>query len=370
MSIPFHIAWHIDTLNTFAFTDPQHTSDVNRDENPDLDIRWKTFVADTNQTGNLFISYNNGANWQLLKAAHKIYTNYYGWPIKDTASRAVLKMETGFGTFLSAGFVISKLSRLNVDFICADSAGLSWGKHIYANGYKIYALTDSPYLEQILTVTDTFTVLKRSVNPSQVYAVEPILSNGLPAARSIAIDITLQGVKCFYKTFYHNLQDGNRLELVLDLSAPAYADSVYFQQVIGSILITYGSGIKVTGGTNLYSQVIREIPGGTTYWRAVIKMKSGAILYTETISLLTSGKRFILFYPNPANRNSRLTYTLQQGTPPGSRLQLFDINGRLLKSFKEIPSAIDISTLAKGLIIYKLMNSDGVVLETGKLLIQ
>jgi hypothetical protein len=49
-AIPFHISWRVDTLNTFQFTSPQHTSDVNRDEDASLLIRWKTFVADTNQT--------------------------------------------------------------------------------------------------------------------------------------------------------------------------------------------------------------------------------------------------------------------------------------------------------------------------------
>jgi hypothetical protein len=76
-AIPFHVAIHTDTLNTFKFTSPQHSSDVNRDENEDLDVRWRTYVADTNQTGNLYISYNAGSNWQLIKSAHKIYTNYY-----------------------------------------------------------------------------------------------------------------------------------------------------------------------------------------------------------------------------------------------------------------------------------------------------
>jgi hypothetical protein len=102
-SLPFYIAYHIDTLNTFVFTSPQHTSDINRDENPDVYIRWKTFVADTNQTGNLWISYDNGTNWQLLKQSLKIYTNQYQWLVKDTNSTAVLRMETAFGNFFSKG---------------------------------------------------------------------------------------------------------------------------------------------------------------------------------------------------------------------------------------------------------------------------
>ncbi len=369
-TIPFTIAYHIDTLNTFRFTSPQHTSDVNRDENPDLDIRWKTFVADTNQTGSLYISYNGGVNWQLLKAAHKIYTNFYQWPVKDTSSRALFRMQTGFGDFLSNEFVINKVNQLNIDFVCSDSFRLSWDKHIYANGYKIYALIDSPYLKHILTVTDSFVVMNRTQYPSLVYAVEPVLNNGLSAARGVAQNITLQGVKCFYKTFYYNLPDQNKADLILELSAASYIDSIFFEQVnaVGQLVQTQGS-VKATGNNSIYHQLINDLPGGTSYWRVKIKLKSGAVVYTEIISILTSGIRYILFYPNPASRNLPLTYTLQQGVPADSRLQLFDISGRLLKSFSEMPGPININGFAPGVIIYKLLNNKSEVLERGKIIV-
>jgi len=370
-SLAFHVAWKTDTLNTFYFTSPQHASDVNRMEDESLFIRWKTFVTDTNQNGSLYISYNNGTNWQLLEPSLKLYSNHYQWPIKDTSSTAVLKMETGFGDFLSKHFIISKVTSPVVDFICTDSFSLSWSKHVYASSYKIFSLTDSPYLKQILTVPDTFVVLKRSLYPGLVYAVEPVLNNGIPATRSIAIDLTLQGVACFYKTFYYDLLDQNKLNLVLELSVASYVDSVYFEQVTttGQWLRTWG-GDKVTGTNRLYNQLINDIDPGITYWRARIKLKTNAVVYTEIISVLTTGKRNIVFYPNPAARNNPLNYILQQGVSTSSRLQLFDMSGRLVRSFSEMPGNIDVSSLAPGMLIYKLMNSDGQLLETGKLVIQ
>jgi len=369
-SAAFNVAYHIDTLNTFHFTSPQHTSDVNRNENANLDIRWRTFVADTNQTGNLYISYNGGSIWQLIKAAQKLYTNYYQWPIKDTSSRAMFKMETSFGDFLSKEVVISKVTRLNIDFLCSDSVRLSWNKHIYAGSYKIYALTDSPYLKHVLTVSDTFTVLNRTQHPWLVYAAEPILTNNLPAARSVAVDISLQGVKCFYKDFYYALQDQNKLDLILELSAPEYVDSLYFEQVNSAGQpIRSMTGIKASNNS-IYRQLVDDLPSGTTYWRVKMRMKNGAIIYTETISILTTGKRYILFYPNPVERNSTLAYLLQQNLPTDSKLQLYDITGRLLRSYSEIPNSIDLRTIPAGMIIYKLFSNDKRLLEVGKLIIR
>ncbi len=369
-SLPFNVAYHADTLNTFYFTSPQHASDVNRDENPNPDIRWRTFVADTNQTGNLYISYNSGANWQLIKALLKIYTNQYQWPVKDTNSTAQLKMETAFGDYFSKSFIIAKLTRPNVDFLCTDSFGLSWNKHVYANSYKIYTLTDSPYLKQISSVTDTFIVLKRSLYPSLVYAVEPILSNSLPAARSMALDINQQGVKCFYKTFYYNLLDQNKLDLVLELSAARYVDSIYFELVTatGQLQFTYGSA-KVIGNNLIYNQLVNNLSSGITYFRGRIKLKAGRIVYTDIINVLTSGQHPIVFYPNPSDGSNPINYVLKQGIPAYSRLQLFDMTGRLLKDISSLPDKIDISAFPSGILIYRLIGSNNDILDRGKIII-
>lgn len=368
-SISFHIAYRIDTLNTFSFISPQHTSDVNREENPELDIRWKTHVADTNTTGNLSVSFDAGVNWQPIHPNYKIYKNYYSWPVKDTNSRAVFRMQTSFGTFLSREIVIAKTTRLQVDFQCADSFRLSWNKHIYAGGYRLYTLTDSAYLKPVLMVADTFIVLNRSNYPSLVYAVQPELTNNLPASRSVAVDISLQGVQCFFRTFYYTLFDENRLELNLELSAPSYTDSITFEQVTPTgVLIRSYPAIKTNDGF-LYTQLTDILPPGTSYWRVRIRLKSGAVVYTDIINVLTSGQSYVLFYPNPVRRGESLQYVLKQGVPVDSYLQLYDISGRLLLSQTELQGFINTQTFSSGIFIYKLLSRTGETLQTGKLAI-
>jgi hypothetical protein len=55
--------------------------------------------------------------------------------------------------------------------------------------------------------------------------------------------------------------------------------------------------------------------------------------------------------------------------PLDSRLQLFDISGRLVKNFSEMPGVMDINGLAPGVIIYKLVSNTNQLLETGKIII-
>jgi hypothetical protein len=369
--VTFHIAYKTDTLHVFSFLNPLHASDVNRNENEIITIKWKTFVADTNETGNLFISYNKGVTWDLISPAQKLYTNHYRWQIKDTNAVALLKMETGFGNFLSAPFIISEITRPSVDFNCNDSFRLSWNQHFDAKEYKIFTLTDSPYLKHILTIKDTFFVFKKTLYPSNIYAVEPVLNSGIPAARSIAQNITLQGVECFYKTFYYNLLEKNKLDLILELTAAGYSDSVYFERVSksGQLLEVFGS-IKVNGVQTVYRQEVNTQTPGTVYLRARIKLKNGAIVYTEIISVITTGTKYLLFYPNPSTNKLPLNFAIQQAIPSDSRLQIYDMSGRLIRDYESLPVTIDTRALATGIYIYKLISTINLTLETGKIIIQ
>lgn len=367
--VPFNIAYNIDTLNTFTFTNPLHASDVNREEDPDLTIKWKTFVADSASTGDLYISYNRGTDWQLLQQNIKINNDQYVWPVKDTNSTGLFKMETGIGTFLSNEFIISKVIRPRVDFFCTDSFRVSWDQHVYAESYKIYAFTDSPYLKPIVSTNDTFKIFKRSEYPFLIYAVEPILTNHLPAARSAALNITTQGVHCFYNTLNYELLDSNNVKLILEIGAPEFIDSIYFEQVSasGTMLQVYGSE-KVSGNTTVFNQSANNLTSGVTYFRARIKLKSGGIVYTDVISVLTSGRQQIVFYPNPVNGND-LSYVLKQGTFADSKLKIYDMTGRLIKDFSSLPEKINMSGFPAGIYVYKLISVSDKILTTGKIVV-
>lgn len=369
-SIPFHVAFNFDTLNTFKFISPQNTSDVNIQKNENLTIKWRAFLADTLKTGSLFISYNEGKNWQLLDKSIKIHKGEFLWKIKDTSSTAVLKMETNFGAFQSKKFILSRVNRLNVDFVCADTFRISWQKHVYAKSYRIFTMIDSAFIKPIMIVSDTFKVLNRTRFPSKVYAIEPILSNGYSAARSVAIDVTDQSVGCFYKALNYNLFDNNNIELSLEISIPEYVDSVSFEEIdeTGRLTQFFGS-VKMVNSKYFYTRNGNILNVGLSYFRAKIHLKNKKFVYSDILSVLTSGKKQIAFYPNPVNANEPLNYILEQGTYSDNIIQFFDASGRYLKGYKTLPDKFDVSNFPSGSIFYKLMTKDFKILEGGKLVL-
>ncbi len=149
-----------------------------------------------------------------------------------------------------------------------------------------------------------------------------------------------------------------------------YVDSIFFEKLtaFGQFEKGYGS-VKAIGNNLIYSQLVNELENGITYFRAKLLLKSGAIVYTDIISVLTSGKQKISFYPNPVSKVTPLSYALQQGVSPNSRLQLFDITGRLLKTYSTLPATINLSNFAAGMILYKLYEEEGKLLEEGKIVV-
>jgi len=368
--LQFSLAFKTDTLQTFHFTNPQHASDIVRHESDTLTLRWRTYVANDSQTGQLSVSYNNGSNWQLIDAAAKLSANSYRWFIKDTACTVLFRMQTSFGYFLSKQVVSAPVLRPQVDFLCSDSFGLSWNKHFDATGYKIYTLIDSAYLKPLMTITDTAYVFNRQQYPSMVYAVEPVLNSGLPAARSVAFDLSYQGVNCFFRSFYHTLLDDNKVNLSLELSSTYKTDSVYFEEVTaqGQPLVGLG-GQRATQDIFLYTQLTPQLSKGLTYFRARIKLKNGQSVYTDIISVQSTGKKSIVFYPNPVKRSTPVMMVLRQGLPLYSRVYFYDITGRQVKSVEAIQGTVDLSGLPAGVYVYKLTDENGNKLEAGKLIL-
>ncbi|MET0466155.1 MAG: S8 family peptidase [Chitinophagaceae bacterium] len=370
-AVPFAVTWFSDTLHSFRFTSPQQAADINPENNPSLSIRWATQIDDPGQTGDLFISYDKGGVWTSIATAVPLATNLFNWTIPDITSMARLKMRTAFGEFSSGDFVISKLLRPQPDFVCSDSFRLSWKKHIYAQSYVIYSLTDSSHLKPLMNTVDTFVTIDRRTFPSLVYAVQSVLSNHLPAARSIAMNIELQGVQCFFRALNYILEDENRLRLKLELSTTSGVDSIYFERVSmhGELLQSLGA-LKANAGQLDYTHLMDERISGTTYIRAKILLQHNVYIYTDMIEVLSSGSRNILFYPNPVRQSSKLLYVVKQGISPDCRLQVFDLFGRMIKQYASLPTSIDMTGVLPGIYILRVSDRTGKIIETVKQIVQ
>ncbi len=366
---PFSVVYHWDTLNKLQFTNPLNAEDVNRNENEVLKIKWAVALADTNSVGNLFITYDNVLNWQQIATNIPLKNKQFNWIIPNTAALAQLRMNTAFGTFFSDKFIVAPITQLRVDYYCKDSLRLSWNKHLFANNYQMYNLKDSAYLSHINTITDTSVVLSSTQNITNIFAVQPILSNGFLATRSAAINAATQGVNCFYNTlFATDLND--KIQLSLELSTAGIIDSLVFEKLHenGTVLNVI-SKIKTGLNNTAYNAFDVNPTEGKNVYRVKMIRPNGSFYFTEIVTIISNGNQFIFLYPNPSKRNMLINYQVKS-IPSPLTLQLYNSMGSRLQAIPiGFSGSFSNAGLPPGIYFYEVLQKDGLKLANGKIVV-
>ncbi len=365
----FHIAYTWDTLNILRFTNPAHPGDIIREENPNLKIKWKIAVADTNTLGDLSASFDNGNTWQIIGAGLKLHRQFFNWAIPDTTAIAQLRMECPFGDFYSLPFVIAPLTKIKVDYLCTNTTRLSWQRNELTSSYRVFALGDTAFIKPVFNVTDTFIVINRTLRPENIFAVEPIINSGVLVARSEAIDVRNQGVNCYYRTLLAETA-GDSIKLTLELSLQAETDSITFEKTnaTGTVLSQLQKTITAAG-QSLYV-VYDNLPfSGVNYYRAKIWI-GGNFFYTDIVSVIHSGNKLLFLYPNPIAKGENINFLFKEKAGDVNIL-ITDAQGRVkgrfpMNAFGEIKTA----AWASGIYFYKLFNTKDFNTESGKFIIQ
>jgi hypothetical protein len=258
-----------------------------------------------------------------------------------------------------------------LDFLCPDSTGLTWKKHKYASAYQVFALADdTAYMRPVLVTNDTSVVLLRNLYNYNLYAVQPLLTNALPAVRSAAIDIRSQGINCFY-TSLQALNNAGKIDLLLELSTAKTVDSVIFEKLgPGNNVIRIQGRLQVIAGQLSYVAADNDPAPGANRYRVRIRYKNGKFSFTEIVTVLTTGSRYILIYPNPVSSGRALNYQLKDITADW-QLQLIDIQGRIVLSQPvTIAGTLNTSRMQAGFYFYRLTDKKTSVTETGKIIIK
>ena len=365
----FNIAYKWDTLNTLRFTNPIDPGDIDTRKNPILRITWNTAVTDTNYTGNLSVTFDNGQIWVPIALNIKINSQSFNWLLPRITAIAQLRIDAPFGTFFSAKFVIAPLTQMNVDFLCDDSLRLSWPKNVFATGYQLYALGDTAFIRPISMVTDTFVVLNRAVHRENIYAVQPYLANGLQASRSIAIDVRKQGVDCYYSSLQAETT-GDSVKLILDVSLVNAVDSILFEKVTANGVFL-NSVARINSAIDQFLYIaFDDLPAsGSNYYRAKI-WTAGRSVYTEIISKFHTGKKLFVMYPNPVTKGQMINLMIKENIGETS-LQVADMTGRVILSYAvHLATEIKTETWPSGIYVFRLVTSKGKLSATGKLIIQ
>ncbi|MEO7265900.1 MAG: S8 family peptidase [Ferruginibacter sp.] len=355
----FYIAYQLDSTGVFEWhypmaADPVFTASANT-------LRWQSSYPSA--TGGLEYSVDNGATWQLINPAVDLAAGYYNWNAPPVIKTSILKMTIGASQFSSDTFVIAARTVTGVGFNCPDSFLFYWKKLPAVNNYRFYKL-GSRYMEPMLTTTDSFVVLQKAANPSLYYAVAPMV-NGKEGLRSYTINYTIQGVGCYFRSFFATLVNDAAV-LPVSLGSLYNVNKIVLEKWDG---INFRPIQQLTNNNSLmFDFTDNALSRGLNIYRIKLEFAGGGFVYSLIESVFYFGGSSYVVYPNPAAQYRDIH--IAQEHIDIAIMQVFNVMGSKVFEMQldDRINTIPAGKLSKGVYFIRIINN-GKRQETLKLLV-
>lgn len=357
----FSLAWQVDSVETFKWYYPSKNDHLLP---PDSNVlRWQTTVAGN---GTLQISTDEGNSWQTIATNMNLAKGFYKYAPPNVYKKALLRMQTGVAIHASDTFTISKRPAVSVGFNCTDSVLLTWQKIPGINQYRVLQL-GSQYMQPLALTTDSFIVISKSANSNLHYAVEPLLQSKA-LVRSYTFNYELQGVGCYIRTLLADLTATNQGLLQLDLSTSARVQSIVFEKKKASGFEIIHTAM-VIGNVLQYSFTDMNLNKGRNVYRAAVILTDGRKFYSNETVLLFNGNEKAIVYPNPVVRTQPLYVLAKQEDE--LTIELMNSTGQIIlqQMINEVPEAVNIQHLSKGIYYYRILSKSKQKVKSGAIVI-
>ena len=280
----------------------------------------------------------------------------------DSFTTALLRMNFGSQVFVSDTFTISKRFDVNVGFNCDDSFMLYWNKIPGINNYQVYQLGEK-YMEPLLITTDTAIIFDKHNNTSLHYAVAPVINNKI-GVRSYGYDYATQGVGCYIRTFFAQLNN-KTAQLDLQLGTNYNVKTITWEKQTLNGFVPLQTITAINDLNFAYAD--NGLTHGLNIYRAKIELKNGEIIYTETATVYFADEPYIV-YPNPVPQYHNVT--IISNNPDIAQLQIFNSVGMKMaeETLNDWSFTISTNRLDKGIYLLRIMK-DGQLQKTLKLVV-
>ncbi|MEB0248625.1 MULTISPECIES: S8 family peptidase [unclassified Mucilaginibacter] len=331
----FYIAYQSKLNNQFEWTAPSGKNEFLANE--DNYLRWQSTFSNT--TGNLSVSYDHGATWQMLANGISLSANTYEWATPDKFTQAMLKMHIGTQDYISKKFTISQPLTMQVGYNCTSGTLLHWNPQPGATGYVIYTIKDN-LLQKLTTSTDTSIVIPADVQSSKYFAVSA-QGDGFECVKSFTIDFTTQGVGCYIRTLLAEVKDNKTIGLSLQVGSTLNLKTITWEKLTGTNQYTAFGTSNVVNGVLAYQFTDASPKKGINYYRAKLTTVDGTNVNSDLASAILLQSNQFTLYPNPVNAQ----LTILSGEANDYELKLYDAMGKLslTKTFNGLQNTVPIN---------------------------
>nr|WP_276903108.1 S8 family peptidase [Pedobacter kyonggii] len=355
----FAIAYRYIFKNTFSFINPEKNEYFFANEQNY--IRWENTY--TSKTGNLSVSYDEGATWKSIASGIDLSKGFYNWNTPDLFAKTMIKMEVEGNVILSQSFTISSPRTLKVGYVCKDGAVLNWDPQPGAKDYTLYNIVDN-ILSPVLTLADTIVKLDASKINSKYFAVAAN-GTGFTGLKSYTIDYTQQGIACYVKSLFALVADDNRIRVDLKIGSTLDLKNIIWEKQTGPNTFSVLQQTQPISNQLDYTIFDEKPKAGIQFYRVTFETANGQV-QSDLVSVVFLKDNEFSFFPNPVADY----LTILSGSFEDYSLSIFNILGQ--KVFEEKATSSSrflLNALSTGVYV-GVINKNGQQLKKFKLIKQ
>lgn len=353
----FAVVYQTNMHNVFSWNYPTKNDLISYDVGIPVFLRWKSTY--TENTGKLYINYDNSGSWQIVESNINLNNGIYAWlPDSAANSIAALKMVIDSNEYLSEEFVIATTTNLAITLKCDDNIELRWNENSNALYYNIYALQYDSM--QIVDQTTNHSYIINETNAaSSFFSVQPVFENNLAGERSFALNIENASQNCYIISFYADaMQQNNMVELFLELSSLYMVEYIELYRVNNDLQELIES-IYQPVNMSFIIEDYNPLEFKNEYQAKVI-LNNEEEYWSEIIKVFFLSKVPFFVFPNPAVNKGINVYT-KNFKNENVFFKLYNLQGKQLIKM-ELPferNYVDLSFINSGVYIYHLESTDG-----------
>ena len=359
----FSIAIQFDSANEFTWYHPVLAAQLSGGTINVL--RWRT--AFFNSNSKLEYSFDKGNSWKLISNNVNLSDNYYRWIAPDTTCTIQFRMTINGSSYISETAVLSKPVTVKVGFNCTDSVLLYWNKVPNAGTYNLYRLGTS-YLQPIATINDSFAVVSNLSENGSHFTVAPNIDPVSDGIKSFTINVNTQGVGCYIKNFFADLENNNTARISIELGTIYLVSQLAIEKKSSPSFESWQT-INNINGTN-FSLTDNKLVRGANIYRLKILLSNGNTIYSNPETVYYFENTDYLLFPNPVPAQSKWLQVLSRDLLKGE-IDIYNISGQLvLRRLLNSPfESLSIYHLQKGVYFVRI-RQEGKKDYTGKILVQ
>lgn len=353
----YSIAYEYELERQFEWNYPVSNDNFPFDGKTISPFKWDSSFSGT--SGQLSISYNNGQTWEIIASGINLDSEQFTYtPTEQKFAKAKLKMTIDTTDYISDSFTISYDLNIRTSLVCDGTTEINWDTPTDVILFNIYQLTGDhfEFKEQTTNANYIYT-------DEKIHTVTPVFDN----SEGVKSESTLQYAQnsnCYFELALAEVYEENKVKV----SASLFSLYNIKRLELVKIINTSESVISTINDVNSKTfSFIDTVPiKGSNRYKINIILENNNVFSSKIVDANYLEDDLFLVYPTLLSKNEELNIEVKN--EENAIFYLYNISGQntITSSLFSKTNSIDLSNIASGIYIYKIITSLGGI-QTGKI---